>query len=138
MKYTKISKTGEKLPDNAQEWVAALDVKTNLMWQKTRCVGRYKWNEIGEAANYINEQGLAGYNDWRVPTIEELRTLVIKGRSPATDTKYFPATPASFFWSSSPYANNSDYAWDIYFGNGYDYGSSKKDAEYVRLVRGGK
>ena len=135
-KYIKISKTGEQLPDDATEWVAVLDAKTNLMWQRDRCVGRYKWDEIGEAADFINEQGLAGFNDWRVPTIDELKSLVVKGRMPAIDSRYFPSARDSYFWSSSPYAFYSSFAWNINFNNGHDHAVIKPDAGFVRLVRG--
>ena len=135
-KYIKISKTGEQLPDDALEWVAVLDAETNWMWQKTRCIGRYNWHEVNEAADFINQQRLAGFADWRVPTIEELRSLVVKGRIPAINATYFPSTPTSYFWSSSPYAFYSNGAWIMDFGDGYDGNGSKYGTEFVRLVRG--
>ena len=61
--------------------------------------------------------------------------------NPCIDTDYFPNTPASVFWSSSPNANNSYAARIVSFDNGHDsnylYGF-KFNAEFVRLVRGGK
>lgn len=43
-----------------------------------------------------------------------------------------------WFWSSSPAAGFSGYAWYVYFNYGYVDDSNKDYAEYVRLVRGGQ
>ncbi len=44
----------------------------------------------------------------------------------------------SVFWSASPYANNPNNAWNVNFNNGNVNNNNKNNAEYVRLVRGGK
>ncbi len=51
-----------------------LDRKTLLMWQDNRAVvqNNHRW---GEALKYCQELQLAGYKDWRLPTISELVTL---------------------------------------------------------------
>jgi len=53
------------------------------------------------------------YTDWRLPTIQELFTLVDYSRcNPAIDTTIFPNTEASSYWSSTAYAHNPNYAWE--------------------------
>jgi hypothetical protein len=61
----------------------ALDTKTGLLWM--RCLVGRTWNGntcMGEAKKFNWEEArqqtavFAGYSDWRIPTIEELRTLV--------------------------------------------------------------
>ncbi len=42
------------------------------------------------------------------------------------------------FWSASPYAPNSDNAWNVNFNNGNDNANNKGNNNAVRLVRGGK
>ncbi len=105
-----------------------LDTETGLMWM--RCALGQKWNGktcVGEATgmdwkNTCQQKGdgFAGYQDWRIPNIEELKTLIDKGQA---DSKIhplaFPNCPAWFFWSSSSYPGgySKDGCGDIYFGS---------------------
>ena len=87
----------------------------------------------------VNAVGLCGATDWRVPDIEELLSIVDYSRhNPSIDADYFPKTKGSSYWSASPYASNKDYAWRIYFGDGYDDGRIGTYNFYVRLVRVGQ
>lgn len=89
----------------------------------------------------VNQAGWCGHNDWRMPNMEELRSLVdysILYPEPAIDTSYFPNDVGSFVWSSSPYAYNSSHAWLLSFANG-SFSAFFKGVNYsVRLVRGGQ
>jgi hypothetical protein len=80
-----------------------------------------------------------GHTDWRLPNRKELHSLVDNHDSsaPVIDTTAFPATPSSYFWSSSSYAYNVSYAWYVYFDNGNVSNSDKSYANYARCVRGG-
>ena len=84
----------------------------------------------------VNAAGLCGAYDWRLPSKEELRSIVDYSRyNPSIDTDYFPNTVSSWFWSSSPYAYLSNLAWVVYFDYGYGSYSYRGSSEYVRLVR---
>ena len=85
----------------------------------------------------VNAAALCGFNDWRVPVIDELNNIVARNRvNPAIDTSYFPHATSSSYWSASPYATISDYAWAIYFNDGFDYTDGKSySTNTVRLVR---
>ena len=109
-----------------------------------------RYNDWNELLDEVNGKKLCGYDDWRVPTLYELATLVqCKGgryenldggcegnyQRPTIDTDFFPNTVSSWFWSSSPYANFSIRAWTVYFGHGYgNYGNRSFNSQ-VRLVR---
>jgi hypothetical protein len=83
----------------------------------------------------VNGQLLCGASNWRLPTRSELGSIVDFGRtSPATDTDYFPNTPASAFWSDTA-AIGAPFAWQIDFDNGLTNLINKGIASALRLVR---
>ncbi|MCI5227799.1 MAG: DUF1566 domain-containing protein, partial [Candidatus Electrothrix sp. AX2] len=139
------------------------DTKTGLMWK--RCSEGLSGDncEEGKAEEYDYDDAMqrfknvkyAGYTDWRLPTIDELQTLVYcsKGvrdkesgwcnegsEKPTINQQAFPNTVDSWYRSGSPSAYDSDYAWYVAFYNG----SSYNDYLFrylnlaVRLVRGGQ
>ncbi len=56
--------------------------------------------------------------------------------SPTINATYFPDIKDNYwFWSSSPYADGSFNAWNVYFYSGYSSGSYKYSNDFVRLVR---
>ncbi len=78
---------GDRYRDNDDGTVT--DVKTGLQWMRcslgqtwqggtcTGEAGKYTWQAAMDAAETFNRQGgTAGYNDWRMPTKEELKTLI--------------------------------------------------------------
>jgi hypothetical protein len=80
----------------------------------------------------VNSQTLCGFNDWRMPTQNELSLLVSRIYSPTINPTYFPNTPADFFWSSSGGLYNAD---GVSFSSGNNNYHSKGGQYYVRLVR---
>lgn len=89
--------------------------------------------------NRVNQQGLCGASDWRMPSREELRSIVDYSRvNPAINVDYFPVTRASRYWSSSPNANSANYAWGVHFNYGYGYYIHKSSSFHVRVVRSGQ
>ncbi len=57
------------------------DLATGLMWQQTDDGIARDWQE---ALVYAEVSGLAGYNDWRLPNVKELQSIVDYTRSPQT------------------------------------------------------
>ncbi len=74
---------------------------TELMWQQ-EVTDDIKWED---AISYCENLDLAGFNDWKLPNIKELQTILdYEKKGPTTwwiDEKYFPDTP-----SFSPYDDN--------------------------------
>lgn len=87
----------------------------------------------------VNSQGLCGARDWRMPTRQQLMSIVNNGQmKPAIDTAYFPNTPSNLFWSSSPDSYGTIYAWNVGFDLGYVNYFNKSYGMRVRLVRAGE
>jgi len=113
----------------------ALDTGTGLIWRRTVEPGAFTYEQALEhAARIAQETGVS----WRVPTRQELESLIDKTRkNPAIDTFVFPDTPSSRFWSSSPYVGSTSFAWFVGFYDGYVYYDYRSYSSAVRLVRGG-
>jgi hypothetical protein len=113
------------------------DIETKLMWQQTAVD---EMTPYYATSYYCPGLSLAGYKDWRLPTLDELKTLVdlITQRLPTINHMYFPNTVSSFYWSSTTYAPNTNYAWGVHFLYGVNTIYLKSNPCYVRAVRGGQ
>jgi hypothetical protein len=122
-----------KFIDNGNGTVT--DTGTGLMWQQG-ISGVYIWQE---ALSYCENLSLAGYDDWRLPNIHELQSLVdYNSYNPAINTLYFPIASSSFYLSSTTLTNYST-PWVAYFLNGWVCGDySQVYGRGVRAVRGGQ
>ena len=135
--------------------------KEQLMWKRCseglsgdHCqegeAKRFTWDE----AVLLEGSEFAGDKDWRLPTKDELLTLIncntlngstsrpCKGKinrnnknlRPRIYQKAFPNTMSSSYWSSKTNANHL--AWEVGFYNGDSKNVLKSTKYYVRLVRG--
>ena len=132
----------------------AIDTETGLMWlrfshgqtwENDTAINRAK-GENRSAAFKIAKQfnakgGYAGYSDWRLPSIEELKTLIdiIKCENGSyLNNSIFPNS-RSQCWSSSPEKLNNDtechYPLIMNFDNNTVYHCYAKDLSTIRLVR---
>lgn len=122
------------------------DNNTGLQWQRTLpatyagcTVGepagsRCKWEE---AVNYCETLNYGGYEDWRLPEINELETLPDYGKqSPSIDINVFPSTQSDFYWSKNENVNKLTEGWVTSFEYGWGYLRNKTSAYYARCVRG--
>ena len=62
-----------------------IDHTTDLMWLKAENEERLDWREAEAFASRMNDATLAGFSDWRIPTVEELMSLMASGKK---DDKY--------------------------------------------------
>jgi hypothetical protein len=109
------------------------DLNTGLMWQRADD-GAVR--DLAAVFAYCESLALGGYSDWRIPSIQELVSIVDYGRY---DPAFNPAfgCRSSGYWSGSPDAHFPGNAWYVTFGSGYANGYYKTHSNYVRCVRGG-
>lgn len=91
---------------------------------------------IEEFTGRVNQKGLCGFKDWRVPTLMELVTLTNYGRSdPAIDTDYFPHMLKAHYWTSTPSADVPETGWTLLLQFGETISLRYTDNKPVILVR---
>jgi len=114
------------------------DDVTGLEWQQSPSLGATYWES---ALNYCSNLTLGGYSDWRLPTIDELQTLVDSSRKdPAINTTSFQGTVTDSgysYWSATTYLPDIDDVWNVSFFWGNTTRATKENwLHYLRAVRG--
>ena len=126
------------------------DLNTGLQWEKKvagsgclHCVNdTYTFANATttfiDAVNAESGTGFAGFNDWRLPNVRELQSIVDYGRFDPTIDPAFGPTDAFFTWSSTSRAGAPSLAWEVNFLVGFVVESNKGQFFSVRAVRGGR
>jgi len=120
------------------------DQVNGLMWAKcadgqsgTNCgTGSATSVSWSQALNIAYDSTLSGYDNWRLPNIKELQTLIdYNSFSPSAYTNFFPGTTNSKFWTASPAIFNSNYTWVADFSSGNIDVSTANSNNALRIVR---
>lgn len=119
--------------DSTQEVVR--DNIRKLIWQDDSSAASVT-KTFNEAITYCSELSLAGINNWRVPDMFELTSLVdYTTQSPAINSAFTNVQTNSNYMTSVSNAVNADLAWGVSFYAGYDDATNAKtNARYVRCV----
>ena len=138
---TKTRDTGLHHSSNTYSWFDPNEANGELDYRGLedggKCTGSKcdTWHYV----KAVNREGLCGYVDWRVPeknefySISDIRRLKMP---PTTDTNFFPLTESAEYWTGNDYSFQYDAAWAWNFALGHDRVDWKKEAKFVRLVRG--
>jgi len=110
-----------------------------------QCTGlpvSYSWQQALQHVEAMNRAvGFASHNDWRLPNIKELLSIVeLQCQGPSVNMEVFPfITAGGIYWSATPFAGGGTGIWSVSFisGYGFDRASGTTNKSYVRLVRGG-
>lgn len=124
------------------------DAKTNLYWEVKSFDSndaRYfkkkmTWEEFnGEYIKTLNEKNYGGFNDWRVPSKIEMRSLVNHDKiNPAYNTEIFQSLLADNYWCGVSYGMREDCGWVINLNIGAETTQNKTLKSYAVAVRGEK
>ncbi len=112
-----------------------LDTESGLMWQDNSAVESSEML-YGEAMTYCKRLSLAGYDDWRLPSVQELQSIVDLTRYEPAVQRGFHFTALDSYWSSTLYADDAERAWDVDFKSGSTEHNRHSYDFYVRCVRG--
>ena len=112
------------------------DTTTGLIWQKEDDGKKRTWSE---AVNYSKSLSLDGFSNWRLPTLDELKSIIDDYISP-TINPIFEKSKKSKYWAASTQTGNYGNPCDVnftfgsvYYGEKYKYDTSLMN--YVRCVR---
>lgn len=132
-KWRPLAYVDNKYEDNGNETIT--DHATGLMWQKSGS----DWLPFEKAEAYIqivNSRQVAGYSDWRLPTIPELMSLMEPNEKNGDLYIHTIFDPKQRYCLSSD-MRLPDGAWCVIFYYGIVYWNSLFDV-YVRAVRSGQ
>jgi hypothetical protein len=117
---------------------AVLDRETGLVWEQSPDTSTENW---GNASYHCLNLAKGGKKGWRLPTVDELTSLVDPTQSnPALPAGHpFSDVQSSDYWSATTAASYEIFARAVGFHDGgVDAGDKSVGAYYTWCVRGGK
>lgn len=128
--FTKLDGSGAVVPANEGPWSCTLDARTGLTWENhadDEGIRHYDWTYAKTAPDHrlegtcnrsrigtcdtrglieaANRARLCGHDDWRLPTLEELQTLLeptARPPEPQVMACFFDNTANSSYWTRTP------------------------------------
>jgi hypothetical protein len=120
------------------------DKKTKLIWQREVTLEKFTFLNKSQLLERVNNSQLGEFNDWRIPSLAELRTLLKsepnKNKTPISFQTYIKSPlvhsmtmRTQSFLSNTEHSKNS--CWIVGFGVGTVYTYRKQAGYYIRCVR---
>lgn len=110
------------------------DLATGLMWQQAGSAGSLDYSAAAKYVRQLNRQRFAGHGDWRLPTVDELCSLL---EPKPQESLYWIASvfemEQSWCWTADQRSSGS--AWYVFFGDGSVDWCLHDLGYYVRAVR---
>ena len=108
------------------------DPETGLEWQ-CESPGRMSWFD---AQTYARELFLNDKDDWRIPALSELESLLDRRKYRPELRQEVPFQDTSSYWSSTTFGPNKNNAWIVMFDGAYVLSYYKTNEYHVRCVQG--
>jgi len=121
--------------DNTASGGTATDLLTGLTWQTTGASGvdGRTWDDAVAACQGLSQGGVSG---WRLPTQQELLSLVNYGPYSWATTLPGPDPDAAPYWSDTAVAGSPTEAWTVDYSSGTPGRHAKNEQLSVRCVAG--
>lgn len=115
---------------------AILDEETGLVWEQSPQTTSHQWPS---ARLECTSRTVAGRSGWRLPSVNELASLIdTTNTDPALPTGHpFSNAWSSRYWSATTSADIPTLAWNVHFGDGEVASYLKSSFLFVWCVRGG-
>ncbi len=124
---------------------AVLDRETGLVWEQAPDgTNTYPWSNADitlTAAWHCNRLTVGNRKGWRLPTLQELASLVDPSHpNPALPAghPFSSSVQSSYYWSASTSASNASLAWAVGLFDGDVSVDYKADTLFAWCVRGGQ
>ena len=127
--------------DNGDQTVS--DKLTGLIWSKDAnpAAGTKTWQQALDYIKTLNSQSYQGHNDWRLPNINELKSLINQGQSSSAtwlNTQGVTNVQSDVYWSGSTNAGYTNLDWVVSMHDGVVGSYAKTGAYYVWPVSSGQ
>ncbi len=114
------------------------DPKNNLIWEDTLHASEVRVTQ-SEAESYCKTLTLGTFDNWRLPTLPELLSIVdYTHYKPAILKEFKHVENDTLYWSSTVYVRSAGDFWGVVFHDGSTKSSSEIYDRYVRCVRDAK
>ncbi len=116
--------------------VSILDHATGLTWQQSGSKDYMKFKSAQDYIDSLNAEKFGGFNDWRLPTLEEGMSLMApkKGKNGLFIDEVFDATQR-WIWTADKKTASSAWVASFYFGSCDNYRFDFDFSISVRAVR---
>ena len=114
---------------NAATWV---DPQTDLEWQ----IESPGWMSWHEAQAYVLKLSMNDKDDWRIPTVSELESLLDRSKYRPVIREEVPFQDTLSYWSSTTFGPDKNNAWIVMFDGAYVLSYYKTNKYCIRCVRG--
>jgi hypothetical protein len=122
--YESVEQKGVKL---------VLDHATGLTWQQVGSENQVSFNDAASHIQQLNAKNYGGYEDWRLPTLEEAMSLM----EPKKHGELYldPVFDRTQWWIWTADLESAGRAWSVSFGLGSCHLNDIGNVSYVRAVR---
>jgi hypothetical protein len=96
-----------------------VDKATGLMWHQNGSDSSMRYKKAKKWIRKLNKRGYAGYQDWRLPTVEEAASLLASSKN-NSDLYIDPifSNMQEWIWTGDEFDDGSEAAWDVSFHDG--------------------
>ena len=122
------------------------DTNTGLYWEYksdnetdvNSGLKRFSFNDAAEVhISELNSASFGGYDDWRVPNKDELRSIFDYGKDESVIPEIFGCCPVGDYWTKNVYKLQPYFSWVLFSGFGSGIAKRTDAQNFVIAVRGG-